>query len=249
MTQNPESEWFGEKRVSPEEKTGRVIGVFDSVASKYDIMNDVMSGGVHRLWKDRFVAEIRPRPGKVYLDVAGGTGDIAFRIRRKTGAQSRTILCDLNENMLQVGRDRAIDKGWLDLEYVTGNAESLPIPDSSIDICTIAFGLRNVTRIDTALSEFYRVLKPGGKFFCLEFSRVRNPVLSKAYDFYSFTALPQMGAVIAQDRESYQYLAESIRKFADQKTLARRMGQAGFTRVSHTNLSAGIAAIHRGLKT
>jgi demethylmenaquinone methyltransferase/2-methoxy-6-polyprenyl-1,4-benzoquinol methylase len=245
---NPEKNWFGEKSVTPEEKTGLVRGVFDSVASKYDIMNDVMSGGIHRLWKDRLVREIRPRPGRTYVDVAGGTGDIAFRIRARTAGRARIILCDLNENMLQVGRDRAINKGWSEMEWVTGNAESLPLPPASADIYTIAFGLRNVTHIDTALAEAFRVLKPGGMFYCLEFSRVEQPVLSKAYDFYSFSALPVMGDLIAKDRESYQYLAESIRKFPPQKELLARMQAAGFTRTSYTNLSAGIAAIHRGMK-
>ncbi|NCC22534.1 MAG: bifunctional demethylmenaquinone methyltransferase/2-methoxy-6-polyprenyl-1,4-benzoquinol methylase UbiE [Alphaproteobacteria bacterium] len=248
MTINPESNWFGEKPVTPEEKTGLVRGVFDSVASKYDIMNDLMSGGVHRLWKDRVVREVRPRAGKTYLDVAGGTGDIAFRIHRKVGGQARIILCDLNEHMLSVGRDRAIDRGWSDLEWVTGNAESIPLPDNSVDTYTIAFGLRNVTRIDTALSEAFRVLKPGGNFFCLEFSRVNNPLLAKAYDLYSFNAIPRIGQMVANDRDSYEYLVESIRKFPPQHDLKKRMENAGFSRVAFCNLSGGIAAIHRGFK-
>lgn len=248
MTINPESNWFGEKPVTPEEKTGLVRGVFDSVASKYDIMNDLMSGGVHRLWKDRFVREVRPRAGKTYLDVAGGTGDIAFRIHRKVGGHARIILCDLNEHMLSVGRDRAIDRGWSDLEWVTGNAESIPLPDNSVDTYTIAFGLRNVTRIDTALSEAFRVLKPGGNFFCLEFSRVNNPLLAKAYDLYSFNAIPRIGQMVANDRDSYEYLVESIRKFPPQHDLKKRMENAGFSRVAFCNLSGGIAAIHRGFK-
>ncbi len=248
MTQNPESQWFGEKPVSPDEKTGLVIDVFDSVATRYDLMNDLMSGGIHRIWKDRFVRMIRPRAGLKYLDVAGGTGDIAFRIRKKAGPDAQITVCDLNDNMLEVGRDRAIDHGWLDIEWITGNAESLPFPDNSFDVYTIAFGLRNVTHIDTALEEASRVLKPGGQFFCLEFSQVKNPVFSKIYDAYSFRILPKIGEVVAHDRESYQYLAESIRKFPERKLLMKRMEQAGLSKPVCTTLSNGIAAIHRGWK-
>ncbi len=246
--QNPESQWFGEKNVAPEEKTGMVQGVFGSVASKYDIMNDAMSGGVHRLWKDRFISEIRPRNGLAYLDVAGGTGDIAFRIKKRA-PQSAITLCDLTYDMLAVGRDRAIDKGWLDdFNWVTGNAESLPIPDNSVDVYTIAFGLRNVTRIDTALTEVVRVLKPGGRFFCLEFSQVTDPLLARLYDVYSFALIPRMGKMIAGDSESYQYLVESIRKFPNQAELKRRMEAAGLTGCTYKNLTFGVAAIHAGIK-
>ncbi len=246
---NPEKEWFGEKHVTPAEKTGRVIGVFDSVADKYDLMNDLMSGGMHRLWKDRLVRMIRPRPAEKFLDVAGGTGDIAFRIRKKTGSGTPITVFDLNPNMLDVGRDRAIDKGWLDnFDWITGNAESLPFPDNSFDVYTIAFGLRNVTHIDTALSEAFRVLRPGGRFFCMEFSRVDSPLLSKAYDAWSFHVIPRMGKTIANDEESYQYLVESIRKFPSQRKLARRLQDAGFAAVRYENLSAGIVAIHKGTK-
>ncbi len=247
-SQNPESQWFGEKQVSPEEKTQNVIGVFDSVATKYDIMNDLMSGGVHRLWKDSFVRRIRPRSNQKFLDVAGGTGDIAFRIRKKAPGADITI-CDLNPNMLDVGRDRAMNRGWVnDFEWVTGNAESLPFPDNNFDVYTIAFGLRNVTRIDTALSEAARVLKPGGRFYCLEFSHVREPLIAKAYDFFSFNVIPRIGKAVANDEESYQYLVESIRKFPKQKDLARRMEEAGLKNSGFSNLSAGIAAIHYGTK-
>ena len=252
--QNPESTWFGEKKVSPEEKTSEVIGVFDSVAQRYDIMNDLMSGGLHRLWKDRFVRTIRPRAvvdgeQQHYLDVAGGTGDIAFRIRRKSGAGAKITVCDLNHNMLGVGRDRALDKGWThDFDWVTGNAESLPLPPCSVDVYTIAFGLRNVTHIDTALSEAFRVLKPGGRFFCLEFSRVENPILAKTYDLYSYNAIPAIGKIVANDSKSYKYLVESIRKFPSQRKLATRMESAGFENVRYENLTAGIVAIHQGLK-
>jgi len=252
--QNPEKSWFGEKPVTPEEKTDGVIGVFDSVADRYDAMNDFMSIGIHRLWKDHFIRMIRPRAtitGRPtdYLDVAGGTGDIAFRIRNKIGNRANITLCDLNDNMLSVGRDRAIDKGWLnDFSWVTGNAESLPLPDSSIDVYTIAFGLRNVTHIDTALKEAHRVLRSGGKFFCLEFSHVSPPLLAKAYDLYSYNVIPKLGEKIVNDRESYQYLVESIRKFPKQKDLVRRIEDAGFNRTKFTNLSMGVVAIHQGIK-
>ncbi|MGB4058363.1 MAG: bifunctional demethylmenaquinone methyltransferase/2-methoxy-6-polyprenyl-1,4-benzoquinol methylase UbiE [Alphaproteobacteria bacterium] len=246
--QNPEKEWFGEKHVSAAEKTALVTGVFDNVAAKYDLMNDLMSGGMHRLWKDRLVRMIRPRPGLKYLDVAGGTGDIAFRIRKKSGPAAITVF-DLNPNMLEVGRNRAIDQGWLnDFDWVTGNAESLPFPDNSFDVYTIAFGLRNVTHIDTALAEAARVLKPGGRFFCMEFSRVEQPILSKLYDGFSFGIIPKLGKAVANDEESYQYLVESIRKFPPQRKLARRMELAGFAGVKYENLSAGVVAIHKGIK-
>ncbi len=246
---NPESGWFGEKQVRPEEKTQLVRGVFDSVADKYDLMNDLMSAGVHRIWKDRFIREIRPRPHYRYLDVAGGTGDIAFRLRKASGPDARISICDLDENMLNVGRDRAIDRGWInDFDWITGNAEALPLPDECIDVYTIAFGLRNVTRIDTALREAFRVLKPGGRFFCLEFSHVNEPLLARLYDSYSYNVIPRIGQVVAKDRDSYQYLVESIRKMPRQQALVRRLREAGFDRARFTNLSFGIAAIHQGLK-
>lgn len=246
---NPESEWFGTKRVKAEDKATLVRDVFDSVADNYDIMNDVMSGGIHRLWKDRLIRMIRPKPGLRYLDVAGGTGDIAFRIRKAAGPTADITVCDINAEMLRVGRDRALNKGWIDdFDWVTGDAEKLPLPDNSVDIYTIAFGLRNVTRIDNALADACRVLKPGGRFFCLEFSRVEDPFLRPLYDRYSSALIPRMGQLIAKDRESYQYLIESIRKFPPQQELVRRMGQAGFTASRYTNLSFGIAAIHQGIK-
>ena len=247
--QNPESTQFGEQTVTPEEKTTLVRGVFDSVADKYDIMNDVMSGGLHRIWKDRFVRMIRPKPKQKFLDVAGGTGDIAFRLRRKAGPSSDITVFDLNQNMLDVGRDRAIDKGYINgFEWITGDAADLPFPDNNFDVYTIAFGLRNVTRIDEALNEAYRVLKPGGRFFCLEFSHVKNPLLSMAYDTYSRAFIPKMGEIIAKDSESYQYLIESIRKFPKQKELEKRMQSAGFAQTNHTDMSAGIVSIHQGFK-
>ena len=248
MTQNPESTQFGEQSVSPEEKTTLVRGVFDSVADNYDIMNDLMSGGLHRLWKDSFVRRIRPRNNQKFLDVAGGTGDIAFRIKKKAPKADITVF-DLNQNMLDVGRDRAIDKGWInDFEWVTGNAANLPFEDNSFDVYTIAFGLRNVTLIDEALREAARVLKPGGRFFCLEFSHVREPLLAKAYDLYSYNVIPKIGAAVAKDKDSYQYLVESIRKMPTQEQLVERMESSGLKNCSFSNLSAGIVAIHRGTK-
>lgn len=247
---NPEKEWFGDRKVSAAEKTRLVRGVFDSVADKYDLMNDLMSGGVHRLWKNRLIRMIRPRPGLHYLDVAGGTGDIAFRIRKAAGDTAQITICDLDYNMLRVGRDRAIDRGWLGgFEWVTGNAETLPVPDSSVDVYTIAFGLRNVTHIDTALEEAFRVLRPGGRFYCLEFSHVGQPAVAKLYERYSNTVIPRLGQAIAKDRDSYAYLVESIRKFPRQQELAKRLRAAGFEGIKVTDLSFGIAAIHQGWKS
>lgn len=249
MTINPESTQFGTRTVSPDEKTKAVRGVFDSVADQYDVMNDLMSGGVHRLWKNHLIRRIRPKVGLHYLDVAGGTGDIAFRIGRKVQNNAKITLCDLNWDMLRVGRDRAINHGHLnDYNWVTGNAETLPLPSESVDVYTIAFGLRNVTRIDDALAEAYRVIKPGGRFYCLEFSHVENPAFAALYDKFSFNVIPKIGEMVAKDRESYQYLVESIRKFPTQKNLRHRMENAGFMKVSYENLTFGIAAIHYGLK-
>ena len=246
----PESRWFGERAVEPDEKTDLVRGVFSSVASRYDLMNDLMSGGIHRIWKSRFIAAIRPRPGERLLDVAGGTGDISMKFLAAAGQGAGATICDLSEDMVRVGRDRAIDRGRVaGLDFVVGNAESLPVADASVDVYTIAFGLRNVTRIDPALAEARRVLKPGGRFFCLEFSRVVLPVLRRIYDAYSYAAIPRLGALVAGDRDSYQYLVESIRKFPEQPALAERMTEAGLSRASWQNLSGGIAAIHTGWRT
>lgn len=250
MNENPESQWFGTRPVDPKEKTELVHDVFTNVADKYDIMNDLMSGGIHRLWKDRFIRMIRPRIGLKYLDVAGGTGDIAFRLRSRLGNGADITLCDLTENMLRVGRDRAVNKGWLhDFNWVTGNAEDLPFEDNSFDVYTIAFGLRNVTHIDKGLREAYRVLKPGGRFFCLEFSHVQNPLLAKGYTLYSNLVIPKIGELVANDRESYQYLIESIAAHPTQKQLQSRLTQAGFDKSSFVNLTSGIACIHSGIKT
>jgi demethylmenaquinone methyltransferase/2-methoxy-6-polyprenyl-1,4-benzoquinol methylase len=244
---NPESRWFGDTEVDPTEKTHRVHGVFSSVAQRYDLMNDLMSGGIHRLWKAQLIAAIRPRSGEVLLDVAGGTGDIAFRFLDRAGPTGRAIICDLTEGMVAVGRDRAIDRGRVGpILHMVGNAESLPVADRSVDVYTISFGLRNVTRIDNALREARRVLKPGGRFFCLEFSKVVLPGLDRAYDLYSRAVIPRLGKAVARDEDSYRYLVESIRRFPDQPSLAERIEAAGLERVRWTNLSAGIAAIHTG---
>ena len=246
---NKEAEWFGEHRVTADEKRGLVEGVFASVADNYDIMNDVMSAGIHRLWKDRLVRMIAPTANSKILDVAGGTGDIAFRMLNRTRKQADVTVCDINPEMLRVGRARAIDKGILgDINWVEGNAEKLPFDDNSFDIYTISFGLRNVSKIDDALAEAYRVLKKGGRFYCLEFSTMPAKPLQKLYDIYSYNVIPKFGKAIANDEESYQYLVESIRKFPKQDALKSRMEDAGFERTSYKNLSLGIAAIHSGYK-
>lgn len=246
---NPESQWFGRQSVTPQEKTRRVLDVFDSVATRYDLMNDLMSGGIHRLWKDQLIDQIRPRKGYTYLDVAGGTGDIAFRIHKATSGQCEIKVCDINASMLDVGRDRALDKGIVSgMDWIVGNAEKLPFEDNSMDVYTIAFGLRNVTHIDDALKEAYRVLKPGGRFFCLEFSHVKEPLLAKIYDAFSFKVIPHIGQIVAKDKESYQYLVESIRAFPTQEALRQRLLDAGFERAKVRNLTFGVAAIHEGWK-
>ncbi len=236
---------FGFEEVAASEKPSLVQGVFESVAGRYDLMNDLMSGGVHRLWKAALIDRLKPRPGMHLLDVAGGTGDIAFRFLNAGGGG--VSVCDLTEGMVRVGRDRAIDQGILtDIDWLVGDAQGLPLADRSVDAYTIAFGLRNVTDISAALAEARRVLKPGGHFLCLEFSQVVLPVLDDIYDTYSFRVLPKLGQAVANDRESYQYLVESIRRFPNQKTLAGMMVEAGLTRADWQNLSGGIAAIHSG---
>lgn len=247
--QNKEKDWFGYKKVNPSDKTKLVEGVFDNVASRYDLMNDLMSGGIHRLWKNRFVQMMHPRANRKLLDVAGGTGDIAFRYHKAAGESAKITVCDINKEMLKVGRDRAIDRGYLKgFEWVEGNAESLPFDDREFHLYSIAFGLRNVTHIDNALADAYRVLKPGGQFFCLEFSHLKNATLQKAYDEYSFRIIPKIGEIVAKDRDSYQYLVESIRQFPKQAELSARLETAGFENVKVVNLSGGIAAIHIGNK-
>ncbi len=240
---------FGFKTVDTAAKAGLVRGVFDAVAGRYDLMNDLMSMGVHRVWKSAMIDALNPRPGRTYLDVAGGTGDIAFRIRKRVmekGGAARIIVADINTEMLRVGQDRAIDRGIDGLEWLCIDAQDVPLPDRSVDAYTISFGLRNVTDIARALSEAHRVLKPGGRFLCLEFSRVVLPVLDKAYDAYSFTVLPTLGRLIAHNPEAYRYLAESIRKFPAQEELAQTMRDAGFGNVTVRNYSGGIAALHSG---
>lgn len=238
---------FGFRTVGAGEKQGMVRGVFSSVAESYDIMNDLMSGGMHRLWKNDFVRCVQAGPAAAILDLAGGTGDIAVRLRERTGAD--VTVCDINADMLRVGQDRQIDRGKAQgLRWVCGNAETLPVPDSSLDVITIAFGLRNVTNIQQALNDAYRALKPGGQWLCLEFSKVTNPVMAKMYDAYSFHAIPKIGQLVAKDRDSYQYLVESIRMFPAQEALLDMMKKAGFERVKYTNLTFGTVAIHQGWK-
>ncbi|MBN9087268.1 MAG: bifunctional demethylmenaquinone methyltransferase/2-methoxy-6-polyprenyl-1,4-benzoquinol methylase UbiE [Reyranella sp.] len=237
---------FGYRDVPASEKAGMVARVFESVAPRYDLMNDLMSGGVHRLWKNALIDVLAPRRNEKFLDVAGGTGDIAFRIARRVENADITI-CDINPAMLEVGRDRAADKGLLrGLTWTTGDAETLPFPDRSFDAYTIAFGLRNVTDIDKALREAYRVLKPGGRYLCLEFSKVTSAPVGKIYDAYSERALPLLGRLVAQDAESYRYLHESIRRFPSQRDLARRMRESGFERVAWRNMTLGVVALHSG---
>ena len=246
---NPEQNWFGRQKVAPQEKTRKVLGVFDSVAEKYDIMNDLMSGGMHRLWKDTLIRHIRPKPGQVFLDMAGGTGDIAFRIYKETEGQAKITVSDINASMLKVGRKRGIDRGIVrNIDWKEANAAELPFADNSFDVYTIAFGLRNVTLIDNALREAHRVLKPGGRFFCLEFSHVTEPLLAKAYDAYSFGLIPKIGKLVAKDEDSYQYLVESIRAMPTQDELKQRLEDAGFDQAKYTNLTYGVVAIHEAWK-
>ena len=237
---------FGYRRVAAREHTRLVHDVFARVAQRYDLMNDLMSGGIHRWWKAQMIERLDPRPGQILLDVAGGTGDIARRFVTRAGSGS-AIVCDINRSMLEAGRARSLDMGdGGALHWLCGNAEALPIASASVDAYTIAFGLRNVTRIPVALAEARRVLRPGGRFLCLEFSNVERPLLKRAYDLYSFTVLPRLGAAVARDRGAYQYLVESIRRFPDRQRLAALMRQAGFEQVTARPLSGGIAAIHSG---
>jgi demethylmenaquinone methyltransferase / 2-methoxy-6-polyprenyl-1,4-benzoquinol methylase len=237
---------FGYRDVPASEKAEMVARVFESVAPRYDLMNDLMSAGVHRLWKNALIDVLAPRRGEKFLDVAGGTGDIAFRIVNRVEGVDVTI-CDINPAMLEVGRDRAADRGLLrGLTWTTGDAETLPFPDRSFDAYTIAFGLRNVTDIDKALREAHRVLKPGGRYFCLEFSKVTSAPVGRLYDAYSARALPLLGRMIARDAESYRYLHESIRRFPAQRDLARRLREAGFERVAWRNMTLGVVALHSG---
>ena len=239
---------FGFETVPEDEKAGKVQGVFTSVASKYDVMNDVMSVGIHRIWKEAMMDWLAPRPGQKLLDVAGGTGDISFKFLKRAGSGHSTVL-DITENMLIEGRKRAEAAHMVDnLDWVVGDAMALPFADNSFDVYTISFGIRNVTRPQEALNEAFRVLRPGGRLMVLEFSQIPVPLAQKAYDLYSFNVIPRMGQMIANDRDSYQYLVESIRKFPDQETFLSMVQQAGFENTSYRNLSLGIAALHSGWK-
>ncbi|CAL1534327.1 unnamed protein product [Lymnaea stagnalis] len=274
---------FGFQSVPEEEKEHKVYEVFENVASKYDLMNDAMSGGIHRIWKDMFLDRFAPAPGTKLLDVAGGTGDIAFRFLKYVGAPthislqnesamrekesseeenpaaiifsepdengSHVTVCDINQAMLDVGRHKADEMGYTSgISWLRGNAEMLSLPDNTFDAYTIAFGIRNCTHVQKVLNEAYRVLKPGGRFLCLEFSEVKNPLLRSVYDNYSFQVIPVMGQVLAGDWKSYQYLVESIRQFPNQEDFAAMIKLAGFRMVSYENLTFGVAAIHSGFK-
>lgn len=246
-TQN--STHFGYKTVETEQKADMVAGVFHSVAAKYDIMNDVMSFGIHRIWKRFTIESAGARPGMKVLDLAGGTGDLTAKFSHLVGDKGQVTLADINDSMLKVGREKLRDKGIVgNVNYVQANAEALPFPDNHFDIITIAFGLRNVTDKDSAIRSMLRVLKPGGKLLILEFSKPQHDVMRKVYDLYSFKILPKMGSLITQDAESYEYLAESIRMHPDQDTLKGMMVDAGFEQVEYTNMTDGIVALHKGYK-
>ncbi len=239
---------FGFEDVAEADKAGRVHGVFASVASRYDVMNDAMSLGIHRVWKDAMMDWLAPRPGQRLLDVAGGTGDVAFRFLARAPGAEATVL-DMTEDMLAAGRSRAEAADMAGaLDWVAGDAMALPFADATFDAYTISFGIRNVTRIDAALREAHRVLRPGGRLMVLEFSQLPNPLMQRAYDLYSFNVIPRMGQAIAGDRASYQYLVESIRRFPDQDRFAAMILEAGFANVRYRNLSFGIAALHSGWK-
>jgi demethylmenaquinone methyltransferase/2-methoxy-6-polyprenyl-1,4-benzoquinol methylase len=241
---------FGFRNVREEERQSLVNDVFSKVAERYDLMNDLMSGGLHRLWKSDFVSMLNPPKAEVpfrLLDVAGGTGDIAMRALRAGGPQTTAVICDISPEMLDVGRRRVVDAGLADrITLIEGNAEALPFDDKSFDAYTISFGIRNVTHIDNALAEAYRVIKTGGHFLCLEFSEVQVPILDRIYDFHSFEVIPRLGKLTAGDAQPYQYLVESIRKFPKQDQFAEMIRAAGFQNVTYRNLTGGIAAIHSG---
>ena len=240
---------FGYKTVDVEEKAGKVAEVFHSVADNYDLMNDLMSAGIHRLWKRVAIQMSGVRSGHTVLDIAGGTGDLAAKFSRIVGSEGTVVLADINQSMLRVGRDRLIDRGIsANVCFSQADAQHLPFPDNTFNLITIAFGLRNVTDKDMALRSMLRVLKPGGKLLVLEFSKPNNPLLSKIYDGYSFNVLPKLGKLFANDADSYQYLAESIRMHPDQQTLLSMMDKAGFAHTDFHNMTGGIVALHRGIK-
>ncbi|MBK13916.1 MAG: bifunctional demethylmenaquinone methyltransferase/2-methoxy-6-polyprenyl-1,4-benzoquinol methylase UbiE [Porticoccaceae bacterium] len=244
-----ESTHFGYKTIPAKDKASYVAGVFDSVANKYDIMNDIMSGGVHRIWKHITVEISRVKPGQKVLDVAGGTGDLAAKFAKRVGPSGHVVLSDINQSMLDIGRDRLIDKGLVkNISYVLADAQMLPFQDDSFDIVSIGFGLRNVTDKDRALISMRRVLRPGGKLLILEFSKPYSDIISKLYDEYSFKIIPKLGKLFANDEGSYKYLAESIRVHPDQETLKQMVQKAGLLNVEYINMSGGIAAVHMGIK-
>ncbi|ASG68597.1 ubiquinone/menaquinone biosynthesis C-methyltransferase UbiE [Francisella halioticida] len=240
---------FGFAEVPWEEKQKKVAGVFHSVAAKYDLMNDLMSFGIHRIWKKQTLSKTAVRKGDKVLDLAGGTGDLAYKFCQMVGPQGKVVLSDINSSMLEVGKEKLTNKGCVgNIEYIQANAESLPFPDNYFDCITISFGLRNVTDKATALASMCRVLKPGGRLLVLEFSKPIVPLLSKIYDEYSFKALPFLGKIITQDAKSYKYLAESIRKHPNQETLKQMMFDAGFDNVEYQNMTGGVVALHIGYK-
>ncbi|WP_071795374.1 bifunctional demethylmenaquinone methyltransferase/2-methoxy-6-polyprenyl-1,4-benzoquinol methylase UbiE [Natronohydrobacter thiooxidans] len=249
MTGTDRTTHFGFQTVDEDQKAGLVQGVFTSVASKYDVMNDLMSVGIHRIWKDAMMDWLAPRPGQKLLDVAGGTGDVAFRFLGRAGESAQATVLDLTESMLIAGQQRAEAANMAhQLDWIVGDAMALPFAANTFDVYTISFGIRNVTRIEEALSEAFRVLRPGGRLMVLEFSQIPNELLQKAYDLYSFNVIPAMGQIVTGDRDSYQYLVESIRRFPDQDRFAEMIRAAGFEQVKYRNLSMGIAALHSGWK-
>lgn len=240
---------FGYREVPENEKSNLVAGVFSSVAPNYDIMNDLMSLGLHRLWKRFTISQAKLKPGQIVLDVASGTGDLAKAFAKQVGENGKVVMTDINEAMLNVGRDRLMDAGIVgNIECVQADAENLPFADNHFDCISIAFGLRNVTDKQAALRSMYRVLKPGGKLLILEFSKPPQPLINKIYDLYSFNIIPKIGELVAKDRASYQYLVESIRMHPDQETLKSMMLEAGFEDVEYFNLSGGVVALHQGWK-
>jgi demethylmenaquinone methyltransferase/2-methoxy-6-polyprenyl-1,4-benzoquinol methylase len=252
MKDNEPKVSFGFRDV-PEAEKSRLVGrVFSSVAQRYDVMNDLMSAGIHRLWKDALIDWLSPVPDMSLLDVAGGTGDIAFRFLDRLGSRAGTakaVICDINPEMVSVGAERAEARGLGDnIEFTCGDAEKLPFPDASFDAYTIAFGIRNVTHIDRALKEAYRVLKPNGHFLCLEFSKVDDPLLGRLYDMWSFNVIPMIGQLVAQDRASYEYLVESIRRFPGRRQFGKMIDEAGFSQTKWCEMTAGVVAIHSAWK-
>lgn len=247
--QDEKTTHFGYENVNVEDKAERVAGVFHSVAAKYDLMNDLMSGGIHRVWKKFTIDVSGVRAGNKVLDIAGGTGDLAAKFSKLVGSDGSVVLADINESMLRVGRDKLCDQGMVNnVRCAQADAQFLPFPDNTFDCITIAFGLRNVTDKDLALRSMYRVLKPGGRLLVLEFSKPKNALLEKAYDTYSFKLLPLMGKLVTNDADSYRYLAESIRMHPDQETLKAMMQEAGFAQAKYYNMTGGVVALHKGVK-